>query len=228
VTPLDRTLRTLEIVAVLAIAAILATWGTIWHHLRDRVAPSQPVPTTTATALLEVAELPGGQHQHVAATANRPTPALPVNFRPIVTAPALPTAVLATPAPQHATWITIPAIDVDAPVTHGVDPDSLQLGVGHYENSANPGERGNLVLAGHNDVYGEVFRYLSDLQPGDEVTVYTLSQTYRYVIRGWRIVEPSEVGVMDPSAEATLTLISCYPYLIDNQRIVVFGSLDSG
>ncbi|MBI2975799.1 MAG: class D sortase [Chloroflexi bacterium] len=123
--------------------------------------------------------------------------------------------------------LSIPAIGVDAPVVHGVEPENLRLGVGHYQESANPGERGNLVFAGHNDIY-EVFRYLADLKPGDEVAVYTASQSYRYVIRGWRLVEPTDVAVLEPTADPTITLISCYPYLVDTQRIVVYGDLVGG
>ncbi len=227
-TPLDRSLRTLEVVGVLTLLAIVGVWTAVWHHLRDRTPSALPFPTPTPTALIRVAELPAGQHVHAPASADLPTPDLPINFRPIVTAPPLPSVALPTPAPQHATRITIPAIGVDAPIVHGVDPGSLRLGVGHYEDSANPGERGNLVLAGHNDVYGEVFRYLSDLKSGDEVTIYTATREYRYVVRGWRLVEPTDVSVMDPTANRTVTLISCYPYLVDNQRIVVFAELVSG
>jgi len=42
-----------------------------------------------------------------------------------------------------------------------------------------------------------------------------------------RFVEPTQVDVMNPTSEPTSTLISCYPYLVDTQRIVVFASLQS-
>jgi len=57
------------------------------------------------------------------------------------------------------------------------------------------------------------------------VTVYTASSKYRYLIRGSRLVEPDEVSVLEPTVGPTITLISCYPYLVDTQRIVVFGEL---
>jgi len=113
-------------------------------------------------------------------------------------------------------------------VVHGVDPDSLKLGIGHYDSSANPGEAGNVVLAGHNDVYGEVFRDLDQLQAGDELTLYSRFGEYRYRVRGWRIVEPRDVSVLEPTVTATLTLISCYPYLFETQRIIVVADLIEG
>jgi sortase (surface protein transpeptidase) len=33
--------------------------------------------------------------------------------------------------------------------------------------------------------------------------------------------------VMAPTTDATLTLISCYPYRVDNKRIVVTAVLDA-
>jgi sortase A len=107
----------------------------------------------------------------------------------------------------------------------GDDWETLKLGVGHHLGSANPGERGNMVLSAHNDIYGEIFRYLPDMELEDEIIVHTLTRTYRYVVKARRIIAPTQVEVMDPTREPVVTLISCYPYLIDTQRIVVIGEL---
>jgi sortase A len=82
-----------------------------------------------------------------------------------------------------------------------------------------------MVLTGHNDTYGEVFRYLDQLKPGDEVIVYTNSRPYTYIVDGWKLVKPEQVEVMDPTPYESITLISCYPYLVDNLRIIVTGQL---
>lgn len=82
-----------------------------------------------------------------------------------------------------------------------------------------------MVLAGHNDVYGEIFRDLDQLAPGDEILVSSARQTYRYVVRETVIVEPTEVWVMAPTDYASVTLISCYPYRVNTKRIVVFADL---
>ncbi|HLB45412.1 MAG TPA: sortase [Anaerolineales bacterium] len=223
----DRLLLGLEIGGAIGIGLMTLLAGRALTTLNQESAVAQyTAAAPTATALIRVAELPAGSHVHLeAGSLQPPTPVIPSALRLAVTAQPLPPVVLPTPAPQHATRISIPALGVDAPVVHGVEPASLRRGVGHYDVSANPGERGNLVLAGHNDIYGEVFRDLADLKPGDEVTVYTASSRYRYVVRGWRLVEPTEVSVMEPTVGPTLTLISCYPYLVDTQRIVVVGEL---
>jgi sortase A len=84
-----------------------------------------------------------------------------------------------------------------------------------------------MVLAGHNDVYGEVFRYLDRLAPGDIVILFSTRRQYTYVITGTQMVEPTEVQVMAQTPDVRVTLISCHPYLIDDHRIVVSAVLQS-
>lgn len=143
-------------------------------------------------------------------------------LQPDLTAP---TVSLAEPVAQPATRIVIPAIKVDAPVGKGTDWESLKYQVGHHPGTANPGQRGNMVLAAHNDIYGEIFRYLPDVPLGEVITVYAEEETFRYRIVERRIIRPEQVEVMLPTTGPTVTLISCYPYLIDSHRIVLFGEL---
>ncbi|MDQ2682920.1 MAG: sortase [Chloroflexota bacterium] len=127
---------------------------------------------------------------------------------------------------QRPTRIVIPDIGVDAPVVFGVDWEALKQGVGHYPGSSNPGQRGNLVLSAHNDIFGEIFRHLEDLEPGDRFTIYDAANTgFEYVVRTRRIVEPTEVSVLAQSPEPIATLITCHPYLIDSERLVIQAEL---
>ncbi|MBP9676954.1 MAG: sortase, partial [Anaerolineaceae bacterium] len=48
---------------------------------------------------------------------------------------------------------------------------------------------------------------------------------FTYLVTNTEIVEPTRVDVMAPTNESAITLISCYPYLVDNKRIVVQGLL---
>ncbi|GAB4544696.1 MAG: hypothetical protein OHK0023_01860 [Anaerolineae bacterium] len=141
----------------------------------------------------------------------------------------------ATSSPQGPVRVRIPRINVDAPVVIGDDWESLKLGVGHHLGSANPGERGNMVLSAHNDVFGEIFRHLDQLRPGDEIVVSTFTREYTYVvqpneangdIKGYQVVLPTDVWVLNQGGDAQrLTLISCYPYRVNTKRIVVFATL---
>jgi sortase A len=130
-----------------------------------------------------------------------------------------------TPGPEQAIRIQIPAIGVDAPVVQGDGWEQLKKGVGQHLGSANPGEWSNVVLSAHNDIFGEIFRDLDRLRPGDLVILFTNQRSYTYVIVDTKVVEPTAVEVMAPTSQPTTTLISCYPYLKDDKRIVVIARL---
>ena len=116
---------------------------------------------------------------------------------------------------------------VPAPVVQGDGWEQLKKGVGQSVGSVNPGQTGNIILSAHNDVYGELFRYLDKLAPGDQVVLYTQQRQYTYIVDRTAVVEPTAVEVMASTGSPTVTLISCYPYLVDKQRIVVFARLQS-
>jgi LPXTG-site transpeptidase (sortase) family protein len=136
-----------------------------------------------------------------------------------------PTAVVAGQGVLSMRRLSIPSIEVDGPVVAGDSWEELKLGIGHHPGSAVAGENGNVVLSAHNDVYGELFRDLDQMAIGDEVFVYTAEMRYRYVVRSIDIVLPTRVEVMAPTEEPILTLITCYPYLLDTHRVVVVADL---
>lgn len=186
------------------------------------------MPTPTSTPLITAVVLPSGHTPPTDPGGPRPNESeIPENLRPIVQSMA--SVPIPTPGPEHAHSMFIPAIwDEPAPVVQGDGWEQLKRGVGQHIGSANPGERGNLILSAHNDIYGERFRDLDRLSPGDEIIVYTATNVFIYRVTSISIVEPTEVSVMDPTERRTITLISCYPYMVDNQRIVVAGELVQG
>jgi sortase A len=119
----------------------------------------------------------------------------------------------------------IPSLGVDWPIVAGDSWEELKRGVGHHVGTANPGERGNMVLAGHNDVFGEVFKDLEALKNGDEVQVYAGGRIFKYQVRAKRIVKPDDLSVLAPTRESVVTLITCHPYLVDTHRLVVIAQL---
>jgi sortase A len=130
-----------------------------------------------------------------------------------------------TASPEQATRIQIPAIKVDAPVVQGDGWEQLKKGVGQHIETVDPGDDGNMVLSAHNDVFGEIFRDLDKLKTGDEIVLFTNARQYVYTVTNTQVVEPTFVEVMGSSGEPIVTLISCYPYLVDNQRIVISAAL---
>ena len=216
----DGFLLLIEIIAVLGLVFVLFNGLEVIRELNAEVAEALEQPTLTPTPLIQAVILPGGHtppNAEGGSTFNWDE--IPEHLRPLVQSQHnLP---VPTQSPEHAVRIQIPAINVDAPIVQGDGPEQLKKGVAQRIGTANPGKDGNIVLSAHNDVYGEIFRELDQLQPGDEIIVFTSQRAYTYVVAGWEVVEPTESSVMDPTKESTATLISCYPYLVDDQRIVV-------
>jgi sortase A len=214
----DKALLVLEVGALVGLVVILTLSLTNLKELNDEYAEAKPLPTATSAAPA-IVTLPGGH-----APPEEPG-SVPTHLRELVDGEAPPPIAIPTPGPEAPTRIVIPSINVDALVVAGDTWEQLKLGVGHHLNTAVPGERGNMVLSAHNDIYGEIFRYLDDLELGDEVIVYAGEQPYRYTVTAKQIVEPTEVSVLAATTKPVATLISCYPYMVDTHRIVVVAEL---
>jgi sortase A len=223
---MDRILLAVEILAVVGLAGILFNGMGLLRTLNQEVAAALQQPTLSPTPLITAVVLPSGHTPPTSPGGAQPNEAeIPEHLRPLVQ--SLANLPIPTPGPEQAIRIQIPAIHVDAPVVQGDGWDQLKKGVGQHLGSTDPGQVGNVVLSGHDDVFGEIFRDLSNLQPGDQVILYTAQHQYIYAVTSSQIVEPTQVEVMASTGDATVTLISCYPYLIDNKRIVVFAKLQN-
>jgi sortase A len=222
----DRGLLAIEVIAVLGLGYIVLNGINLLDELNREVAAAFASGSEASpTPLIGPVVLPSGHTPPTEGEAPRPNEAeIPEHLRPVVQAYTAAIEV-PTPGPEQALGIKIPAIGVNAPIVQGDGWEELKRGVGQHIGTADPGENGNLVLTGHNDIYGEVFRELNELSVGDEITVFTATSSHVYVITEKMIVEPTFIQVMDPTVDATLTLISCYPYRIDSQRIVVLAEL---
>jgi sortase A len=223
---MDRVLFGVEALAVIGLVGVLVNGLGLLRSLNQEVAEALKPETVTPTPLVMAVVLPSGHMPPDAQGNTRPNDAeIPEHLRPMVQ--SLANIPIPTPAPDQAIRIQIPAINIDAPVVQGDGWEQLKKGVGQHIGSADPGQEGNVVLSAHNDVYGELFRYLDKLQPGDQVILYTQQRQYTYIVDRTVLVEPTAVEVMASTGSPTVTLISCYPYLVDKQRIVVFARLQN-
>lgn len=222
----DRLLSAVEIIALLGFLFVVFNVFNVLRDLNAEALQMNVLPTLTPTPLVTAVVLPSGHTPPDEFGISHPNDAeIPEHLRPAVQAAAsLPTP---TPGPGQAIRIRIPAIGVDAPVVQGDGWEQLKKGVGQTLGTGTPGKPGNVVLTAHNDIFGEIFRDLDQLKPGDEIILYTANREYVYVVTGSEVVEPTRVDVMAPTSDATVTLISCYPYLVDTQRIVVVGKLQT-
>ena len=218
----NKILLLIEVAAVAGLVlVVLNTWQTreeISEDVEALVVPPTQTPPPTPIPIVNAIVLPGGHTVPDLRGFSQPVP-IPESLRALemlITPQPVPTR-----GPEQPRRLVIPSIRVDHPIVAGDDWDALKQGIGHTIWSANPGEGGNCVLSAHNDIFGAIFRRLPDVELGDEIIVHTEVGAFAYVVQATHIVEPTQVDLMEPTTEPRLTLISSYPYLVDNKRIVV-------
>ncbi len=219
----DRLLLGVEVIALLGLFGIILSGFGILRNLNAEFASALEQPTMAPTPLVMAVVLPSGHTPPIDGVSKPNDAEIPDHLRPMVQ--SIKDLPIPPSSPEQAIRIQIPALNIDAPIVQGDGWEQLKKGVGQHLGTPNPGSVGNMVFSAHNDVYGEIFRYLDQLQPGDEILVFTQQRQYTYVVSGTQLVEPTQVEVMAMTNDATTTLISCYPYLKDFQRIVVFANL---
>jgi len=227
--------KVLLVIEILAVVGLIVVAFIVWNtsrELNQEIAEVQQVqsesvalPTATATPVIGVVVLPSGHKPPVNGRPPEPGEAgeIPSHLLPILDAYVPPP--IPTPGPEQARRLQVPALNLDKPIVQGDDWEQLKKGVGQHIGSGLPGQPGNIVLSAHNDIYGEIFRHLDRLEAGDEIIISSERRSYTYIVRELDVVEPTDVWVMGPTDHASATLISCYPYLVNNKRIVVFADL---
>jgi sortase A len=124
--------------------------------------------------------------------------------------------------------LSIPKIHLEVPVFDGTEDLTLNRGVGRILGTARIGQTGNIGIAGHRDGF---FRGLKDVASGDAVELVLHGQTLTYVVDTIQIVNPRDVRVLQPTPNATLTLVTCYPfYFVGSapQRYIISASVKKG
>ncbi len=150
--------------------------------------------------------------------------------------------------------LIIPSLDLDVPVIEVSWDVLFEAGTwqsrwqtadgaaGHHRNSANPGEAGNVVISGHHNTRGEVFRAVSEIgQPGatfgegdDIILVAEDGRQYTYRVTQWERFQEEGVSAEErqrharylaPTSDPILTLATCWPYESNSHRVVVIAEL---
>jgi sortase A len=187
-----------------------------------------PVPPTAVAAAPEPTQPPAPKATATPKKATQPAvPVLPNGVKYGERKPNLPNRIVRIQSPD----IKLDTGVYEVYATKKGEWEVADYAGGHHYNSKNPGEGGNIVLSGHNNWRGEVFRYLEHLQPGHTINVWTLDgKQYTYSVeevnkvpeKGVSYAQRLENGkVMQQTEEEQLTLITCWPYTTFTHRIIV-------
>ena len=124
-------------------------------------------------------------------------------------------------------YLTIPKINVEIPIYHGTENSALGSGAGHLEGSSLPiGGKGNRpVLCSHRGIPGlRLFTDLDQLDIGDMFSVTVLGKTTEYQVCDVSVIEPDDYESLKAHKdEDMVSLLTCTPYGINTQRLVVTG-----
>jgi sortase A len=105
--------------------------------------------------------------------------------------------------------MTIAKLNIQVPVYNGANDFNLNRGVARIKGTAAVDVNGNLGIAGHRDGF---FRGIKDIAIGDTIELQTARGDAKYTVSSIDIVDPSDVSVLAPTPEKTITLVTCYPF----------------
>lgn len=112
--------------------------------------------------------------------------------------------------------LTIPALDLEMPIYLGASYDNMAAGAAVLGQTSLPigGVDTNCVIAGHRGWNGAAyFRYIDQLQPGDEVFITNIWETLNYTVSEIQVIDPNDVSnVFIQDGRDLLTLLTCHPY----------------
>jgi sortase A len=107
----------------------------------------------------------------------------------------------------------------------GTDEASLELGPGHYPETAMPGQGRTVAIAGHRTTYLAPFRHIDSMKPGDKITLKMPYGTFIYSVQKSEIVDPSDVGIIHDTGYERLVLSACNPLYSATQRYIIYARL---
>jgi sortase A len=102
--------------------------------------------------------------------------------------------------------LSIPALNLTAPVEEGTDDAELNVAVGHDPDSVWPGVNGAAVFLAHDVSY---FVHLNELKPGDVITYQTACNTVKFVVSQQQVVQAG--SPVSNTSDPSLVLDTCYP-----------------
>nr|WP_072723634.1 class C sortase [Bifidobacterium lemurum] len=123
--------------------------------------------------------------------------------------------------------ILIPSISVDLPIYHGTSESALASGAGHLYGSSLPvgGENTHAVLTGHRGlVEALMFTRLDEMEVGDFFYIEVMGETLGYRVDRITVIDPDDTSQLKVvEGEDRVTLMTCTPYGVNTQRLLVSG-----
>lgn len=121
--------------------------------------------------------------------------------------------------------LTIPRLNVSVAIYKGVTDTQFDRGVGFWPGTALPGARGNVVIGGHRTAALRPFYNIEKMKIGDLISVSRPGRSFTYKVSRVMVVRPTDVWIVQPTPNSTLTLFTCHPRGSTSKRYVVRATL---
>ena len=194
------------------------------------VAAAAMAATTVGLGRLDSAGRPGGAPMLRASFVGPSAP--DVRLEPFVAPAPTRTRPINVPADPYAPeeiseigTIEIPKLGVQERLMYGVTLRNIDLGPSHWPGTAQPGEAGNMVIAGHRVTHSRPFRNLDQLVAGDQIVVTAKGVKVMYRVAFSFVVTPDRIDIANETPTPSLTLYACHPPGSARQRYVVRADL---
>jgi len=216
---------TRRLAVVLCIGLLMSSSGALWLHRSGSASAGPDDPsllatesstTTTAAAPVTTIAPPVTAAPPVIAAAPAPDRPVRVPSNPYVNEPLV----------QIGT-IEIPKIGLTHPIFEGISLRTIDHGPSHWPGTAQPGEVGNAVFAGHRVTHTHPFRNIDQLAVGDQVVFTVNGVRFTYGVTGSEVVSPKELRIVNQTPTPTATIFGCHPPGSAKFRYVVHLSLQS-
>jgi sortase A len=124
-------------------------------------------------------------------------------------------------------YVEIPKINVNLPIYHGTESETLERGTGHLLGSSLPvgGNSTHAIITGHSGLATQkMFTDLEQLMEGDVFYIHVLGEVLAYQVFSAEPVLPHNTSKLTIRQNEDLcTLITCYPTGINTHRLLVQG-----
>jgi sortase A len=120
--------------------------------------------------------------------------------------------------------LTIESIDLVLPIMEGVDSGELRIAPGRVPQTANVGEIGNAVIAGHrNYTFGQMFNRLDEVKNGDVIEFQAMNgEVMVFEVFEVLVINPDDqIAFIQPQNESIITLYTCTPVRVATHRLLV-------
>lgn len=142
----------------------------------------------------------------------------------------------------RASRIKIPSVDIDASIEElsiltldeSREYETPKFTVGHIPQSSNPGAKGNGWYFGHlesifsdeGNVFAKLPRIPELMRVGEDVYIILVTEEteYIYLVTKTEVINQKELGLYQTDG-STITLVTCYPRLKYDHRLLVSAGL---